>query len=191
MFPRKGGDPDWAPAFAGEQGSRGCFHVCSASLHRRLLPHPPPRRRPGSSWKGGNNEGPSSFSNVPQSDPGLRRGGGSVEGPQCKESGAGWRYKREGSPCLIVLPRRREPSLDPRLRGETTRASPSQITPPGNQPQGYPPYAPRSPSGAPPASSSQHHTPKPPAPSAAAGSHPRSARSSPRRPAPGHPPESR
>ena len=79
MFPREGGDPDWAPAFAGEQDRRAALGLRSFRIRQctSRLPHPtPPRRRPGPSWKGGNNGTLPSVSNVPHLDPGLRRGGG-------------------------------------------------------------------------------------------------------------------
>ena len=65
MFPREGGDPDWAPAFAGEQERESDV----------LTNTPPPRRRPGPNWKGRSNDGPHSVSDVSQLGPGLCRGG--------------------------------------------------------------------------------------------------------------------
>ncbi len=57
VFPRKGGDPDWAPAFAGEQGqalTAGGTPVSMADLHDPPPPGGGGRRQPDGGGGGDN-----------------------------------------------------------------------------------------------------------------------------------------
>ncbi len=67
LFPREGGSPVWAPAFAGEH-ARLVLAIRTAQI-------PPPRRRPGPKWEGLSKDGSARLLRPFQLGPGLRRGG--------------------------------------------------------------------------------------------------------------------
>ena len=109
----------WANAFASSQTLLVASALFRDLVHSR---RPSSSRHPSESWGLPFGQRVESEGEIPAFAGVTGVGGVGVEGGERGDRvrGMAWVRDNVGSSCLLVLPRRQEPSLGPRLRGETS-----------------------------------------------------------------------